>query len=136
MPERPLRRGAGVLQILRFNAPQYVAALAVAALGLASGLLALQLAAALALWFVGASLAASLWVYDLSDLYGWRWIPAALPERPASWISVTTGFDQSTRTLAACLPAERMLRVELYDPRRTTEPSARRARSSMVGGRS
>lgn len=124
----------GVRTIVRFNWPFFVAA--------GAALIALLLAGSgleppLSFWAFGAAglllagvlipLAASWCAYDLSGLYGLRWLdPAASGRRSAAHIHA--GFDEITALLRKRYPQVTWRIFDFYDPDKHTEPSIRRAR--------
>ena len=132
----------GLLQIVRFNWPQYVAGIAaVAAAMLLTVALPLPPVArwivlggtAAAAWWLIASLAASYWIYDLSPLSQWIWIEQYIPNKSAAPVvfNIHSGFDDTTTLLRAVLSGARVQALDLYDPRRMTEPSIHRARRAL-----
>ena len=125
---RPIRHGQGLWQVVRFNAPRYLIAMVVAIGGFASGHVLGILVACIAAWFIVASLIASYWVYDASDLYSWSWIAELLPQAPKKWLSVTAGFDQHSAALEKLFPGGEHRIVDLFAADLTTEESVRRAR--------
>lgn len=126
----------GMLQILRYNLPQYLAALAVClAVALALALLPLPrplsvlaaLGMAAALFWSLASLLASHWIYDRSALSAWSWLPGLLPGSPQRWASLHAGLDETFGALERIFP-EGGTALDLYDRKEMTEPSIERAR--------
>jgi SAM-dependent methyltransferase len=127
----------GVLKILRFNWPQYVAGAGVVAFA-AAIVTAITLPAWLdvlawagvcvaAFWLI-ASLAVSFYVYDLSPLYRWSWISEILPEAPARWVNIHMGLDDSTAALRRLFPSSAGRSFDAFDEREMSEPSIHRAR--------
>jgi SAM-dependent methyltransferase len=134
-----LRRGRyhGLLQILAYNRPMFwrtgiacaVAALALALLPIPRPLTLLAAAGiALALGWSASSLLVSHWVYDLSPLGGWDWLPGLFPTPLRRWASVHAGLDETFGALARVIPAEQRTVLDIYDPAEMTEPSIVRAR--------
>ena len=133
---RPMSPWAGALQILRFNWPDYLAALTVCAI--AALVLALPrfadwrpaAAAALALtgYLVIASLAASHWIYDRSALADWRFVADWLPSLPGRWMLIQTGFDSTHGQIAGRLPPSPLPVLDLYGTLGVDGGSVRRAR--------
>lgn len=126
--------GQGVGNVVRFNWPFYALAL-----GLAAGL---ALAATLSppalrpwLWLaltalllpVLSSLAATIWVYDLSPLYRLHWLPV-VPPPGATILSLSAGFDEISPALQQYYAPAQLLAADFYDPARHTEASIARAR--------
>lgn len=139
-PSRSVRRPLqGVTNIARFNGPAYAAALATAAVGAGiacsrrapKALRLLGGAAALgAAWQAGASLTASHWIYDRSDLYTLSWLPSLWPEVPRRILNVHAGFDETSARLRAMYPDADLKVLDFYDPERNPEPSIARARAA------
>jgi SAM-dependent methyltransferase len=132
----PLR---GVLQIVRFNWPQYAAGFAasVAALLLAYAVEipplthgVLLSGAVAALWWLVASLVASYWIYDWSPLTRWAWLARHLElnQSPARILNIHSGYDDTTAALRPLFPHAAVVSIDLFDPGRMTERSLRRAR--------
>jgi len=146
MKREVLERGAfeGVANIVRFNWPFYAGAMIAAGTALAltrhPGLPrwaagSLRLGAGAAAWMLGASLAASHWIYDRSPLYRWRWLRGALPREPSRIVNVHAGFDESTAALRVLWPAADLAVLDFYDPRRSPERSIARARWQQAPAR-
>jgi len=131
----------GVRHIVRFNWPFYAAGMAAVAAAVAftrrasfdvAARSVVDLGAALATFWVVASLAASWLVYDLSPLTRWDWVADALGFRPRAWINVHAGFDQSTPALRALFPPSTGRVFDIFDPAEMTEPSIARARPASL----
>lgn len=127
----------GMLSIVRFNWPFYLAAGAVmiaALVGLmwlSSLLPKLICAAALAGagCFLLGSLGVSHLVYDRSDLYRGRWLDRALRgARFERAIFCHSGFDETSTTLRGRFSEAEWLILDHFDAPRMTEASIRRAR--------
>lgn len=135
------KRFAGVLQIARYNWPQYVGGFLIlvaggAWLALAGGQpgwlrFTVWTAAALTAWWCVASLAASYWVYDRSELYQWTWIVDVLPVAPTNWLNLHAGLDESSTTLQELFPHSEGRVGDFYDSAEMSEPSIRRARAEQ-----
>jgi len=131
----------GVRQIVRFNWPFYVSGMGVVA---AAAALARRLppdmttrtlvgaGAAVAAFWIVASLTASWLVYDWSPLTRWDWIHDALGFRPRTWINVHAGFDPSTPSLRSLFPSSAGRVFDIFDPAEMTEPSIARARPASL----
>lgn len=126
-------RCKGVIQIVLFNWPFYVSALAAAGLAiLVNPLLPealhawVYLAVALGLISVFLSLFASWYVYDLSNLYAFNYWQNTDPERIAN---IHAGFDETTLPLQQKFPSSAIDTYDFYDPEKHTEASIRRARA-------
>lgn len=85
------------------------------------------LVAVTSIWFFAASLAASWWVYDRSDLYEWAWLTSQLPV-PRRWVNINTGFDETSAVWRRLFPSSAGTVVDLFDPPRIGEASIERAR--------
>jgi hypothetical protein len=131
----------GVAKILRYNWPQYlVGTVVVAAAGLSAIMVPLPpwattvllIGAALAGWWLLASVVVSHWVYDRSRLYEWTWVREIGLRTPIRWINVHAGLDESTPGLAAVLGQPPVLVLDIFDPAEMTEPSIARARKDAA----
>jgi len=125
----------GMLTILRFNWPFYLAAgvgLLAGVAGMFFGDLAAVagvLVAAGCLYFLIGSLGVSHWVYDRSDLYRLGWLDRALENRsPERGFVCHSGFDETSEMLARRFPSAVWRLLDHYDPITMTEASIRRAR--------
>jgi SAM-dependent methyltransferase len=70
----------------------------------------------------------------LSPLTQWNWLVQFVPPEPAPAcvLNIHSGFDDTTVRLGELLPQATVVAVDLYDPRRMTEPSIHRARRAML----
>ncbi|MGN6626426.1 MAG: class I SAM-dependent methyltransferase [Tepidisphaeraceae bacterium] len=132
----------GLRQIVRFNWPMYVFAVVAGAIGVTGVALlplplwarvALCLATAIGLFWAGASLVVSYWIYDVSRLCKWTWVPGVLREQPTTWLNIHCGFDESTASLAALFPQSKGRPLDIFDAAEMTEPSILRARQIRTG---
>lgn len=124
----------GVINIVRFNWQFYVIAIIViAGLQFAKGYLPAQLQfftdiflflSALAILI---SLAVSLYIYDLSNLYTLDWLPVASPKKI---VNINAGFDETSALLAQKYPNAVLQVFDFYDPAKHTEVSIERARKA------
>jgi len=131
----------GALQIARYNWPQYVVGfVAIIAAGAwlwcdkgNHGWLRLVLWPTLLLvtWWCVASLAASHWIYDRSELYRWTWIPSVLPTKPRRWLNLHAGLDESSTTLHELFPHSIGRVCDFFDAAEMSQPSIRRAREGQ-----
>jgi hypothetical protein len=88
----------------------------------------LAVGVALAVYFMVASVIASYFVYDASDLYKLHWWPARCLELPPEQgIVVHAGFDPASPVIRAKFPRMRLRVLDFFDAGRTTEPSIQRA---------
>jgi hypothetical protein len=131
-----MKRGKfqGVLAIIRFNWPFYLASSLVILFGVSLGLylsgwLAVMILAgsATALWLTLASLFASWWVYDVSDLHRYAWLPRAAGKASGRWVNAHSGFDETTQALKERLTGEWIV-LDHFDPVCMSEPSIHRAK--------
>jgi len=127
----------GITQILLFNRRFYAGtSIAIAALWLVvphlavpQGARLLLLAATLpALYWLGASLLASHYIYDRFPLYDLNWIADSLSHPPLRWANIHAGLDETSHRLAALFPQTEGAILDIYDPREMTEPSIEQAR--------
>jgi len=127
----------GLRQIARLNWPFYAGGAAVVVLALSAtprlpltpaprGVL--YAAAVLAAFWLAASLLASWFVYDRSNLMTGEWIPDALGFHPATWITIHAGFDETTPAVRTILNGSSGRVFDIFDPVEMTEPSIARAR--------
>ena len=130
-------RFQGVLQIVRFNWPQYAMAAAIVASALIAATLIpltprtrlyVLVAALCAAYWPTASLIVSWLVYDRSPLRKWSWIAESLHVAPARWLNLHAGLDESTPALRRMFPAARGRVLDIFDPAEMTERSIVRAR--------
>ena len=130
-------RWQGMMAIIRFNWPFYLAAIAVAVIAVA-GIVGMEnawwksacaLVLAGALYFLIISSGVSHWVYDRSDLYRWKWLGRALGDGNIERaIFCHSGFDEASAALSERLPDAHWVLLDHYDEARMSEPSIRRAR--------
>lgn len=145
----------GVANIVRFNAPVYVAGALVCSLGVVTALLAPMLveslalgagpradaaraavvvqmlgasAALIALVLTTGSLVASYLTYDRSGLYTWACLDPHLPTPLSRVAHVHTGLDETSATLRAKLPHAALHVFDASAPGAQPEPSIARAR--------
>jgi SAM-dependent methyltransferase len=124
----------GVRRVVAFNWPKLVFGAAFAAAAAAVAVTATstptQALAALAAggtaYFLVASLAASWWVYDRSQLHDWRWLAPLVPEPEGRWALVHAGFDEAGPSLPAALGPPAAV-VDLTPWLHRTSPSNARA---------
>lgn len=133
----------GVRQIVRYNWPQYVVGAALVSVAAAWLFLShygtpwfrlgVAAAALLAAWWLAASLGASHWIYDRSELCRWTWIPRWLPTSPRRWLNLHAGLDESSLQLRRLFPESSGTTADFYDAREMSEPSIARARQEQQG---
>ena len=122
----------GLRNVVRFNYDMYIKAAIV--LGLAFTipwpqeiLWLVRLGALGASYFLLSSLAASHYIYDRSDLYGWSWMLDRFPALE-SIVNIHSGFDETTSQLRELYPEADLTTLDFYDPTIITEPSIEIAR--------
>lgn len=135
----PRGRFQGVINIVRFNAPTYVAAAAVVAVGAAAaivgglvghdaiGLVGASAAVAAIVLSVG-SLLGSYLAYDASDLYCWACLDDVVGADVKHIAHVHTGLDESTDALRARFHNADVVVYDASDCSAQPEPSIARAR--------
>lgn len=136
-PATARRKYRGMLQILRYNWPYYVVALAAGLFGLVLLVLIplstplrvlIGLGLSCAVLGLFGSLLVSHYVYDLSQLYRWQWIAETLAAAPARWVNIHAGLDETSSALRTLFPEAQATVWEIYDSTEMTEPSIARAR--------
>lgn len=127
-------RFQGVSAIIRFNWPFYLASCTVIAAGAILGFclsgwqaFVVLTGTAMALWLTLASLFASWWVYDVSDLHHYGWLTRAAGKSTGRWINTHSGFDETSLALKERLPGEWTV-LDHFDPVCMSEPSIHRAK--------
>lgn len=127
----------GVRQIIRYNWPQYAAGIAAATAAfivieyLPANRTVKTIAAGaglLAGYWTIASLVASWWVYDRARITDCGWLVEVLVQRPARWVNIHAGLDQTTPALIRAFPSDAWCVLDIYDSKRMTEPSIVKAR--------
>lgn len=127
----------GVVNIVRFNWPLYVAAALIV-----TGLLCMNtllkppppLRTLLALAAVAGSvqtilsLLVSHYVYDLSDMYRFGWLSRLGIESKGHFANIHSGFDETSAALKAHFPGSNWQLLDFYDDAHNTEASIARAR--------
>jgi SAM-dependent methyltransferase len=124
----------GVFNIVRFNWHFYL----LAALLLVSLILFRQYLPEafqfLAFWFalpailaIGVSLIASCYIYDLSDLYHFKWL-SNLDNKKV--LNIHAGFDETSDSIKRKYPSAALTVCDFYDPAKHSEISIRRARKA------
>jgi SAM-dependent methyltransferase len=128
----------GVLQIVRFNWPKYLAAAAcIGAAALSrpmlpsSDRLILLVVTMPVLHWTFASLLVSHLVYDRSHLYNLAWLARTFNSSPRRWLSIHCGLDETSALIAATFPDASGEVTDIFDPRAMTENSIRQARAAQ-----
>lgn len=130
----PIRKPLqGVLNIIRFNWHFYILSLLLllgllGAAAVTGGIPAMLLytAGALLALVTGVSLMVSCYVYDLSGLYQFDWIPVTGQE--TSIVNIHAGFDETSWLLKHRFAHAGLVVFDFYDPEKHTEVSIKRAR--------
>jgi len=128
---------SGVAQIISFNRNLYVMTLfGVLASFVAATVLPkfrfLSVAAGLmVLGWVGISVAASHYIYDLSPLYRFLWIRDRISV-PRAWANIHCGLDQTSEMLRTMFPEILGHILDIYEPTEMPETSIARARGSAA----
>lgn len=134
---------AGVRMILRYNWPLYAAGVATTLVGAelarraaSPRLLRLGGTAAglVAGWLSVASIAASWWIYDRSELYRWSWLQRSVPAVPARVLVVHAGLDEASAAVADLWPGVSVASVDVHGGIGRTTASLRLARRSAAAG--
>jgi SAM-dependent methyltransferase len=76
-----------------------------------------------------ASVIASYWIYDVSPLYRWNWIPDVLGMAPRRWLNLHAGLDESSTALRAVFASGEGETGDFFDPAEMSEDSIHRARA-------
>lgn len=127
----------GVVHIVRFNWHFYVIAVIAALIGFAAIPIlpgSLKIAAAI-VWSAGVlttltSLIVSWYVYDLSGMYRFDWIPDSSESMPENIVNIHAGFDEISELLKQRFPDSQIKILDFYDPVKHTEVSIKRARKA------
>lgn len=134
---------AGVRMILRYNWPLYAAGVVTTLTGAALArrqtsprLVRLGGTAAglVAGWLSVASIAASWWIYDRSELYRWRWLQRCVPAVPVRVLIVHAGLDEASAPVADLWPGAMVASVDVHGGIGRTTASLRIARRSAAAG--
>ena len=125
----------GLAQIFNYNRPLYLRTAAAIMLAIVVSIYAppsirvlIALATAIAVFWTCSSLLVSHYVYDRSGLYNFCWLPGCLSRSPERWVNIHAGLDESSLALKSMFFASEGQAVDIYDGRKMTEPSIRRAR--------
>jgi hypothetical protein len=118
--------------VVSFNRHFFAIALLACAVGIALMVLMenplvralLGLGVALAAYFMVASVVASYFVYDASDLYKLKWWPArCLQQSPNDGVVVHAGFDPASAEIKGKFPHMRLRVLDFFDASKMTEAS-------------
>lgn len=125
----------GISNVLRFNWHFYV----IAAIGILILLLSSQYfgkdwtwvpitASSLILLTTIVSLLATYYIYDLSELYEFRWLDEVSSSSKMKILNINAGFDETSTILSAKFKDSELHICDFYDSKHHTEISIRRAR--------
>ena len=127
----------GILNIIRFNWHYYViSALLIAVLLISQSYLpdlfrkVFITSALLALLNIFLSLAASFYIYDLSNLYSLDWLNDLAVSKGSQLININAGFDETSGLLLKKYPDSILTVFDFYDAKKHTEISIERARKA------
>ncbi len=127
----------GIWNIIRFNWHFYAgAAVAVILVFLAGEWLApgygfyARLLCVLMVLPVVVSLLVSWYVYDLSGLYSFSWLPEAGITATGKIVNINAGFDETSVLLHQKFPGAQLYVFDFYDASKHTEVSIKRARAA------
>lgn len=81
----------------------------------------------LAITSIGLSLIVSFYIYDLSDLYQFKWLPKL---ENKNLLNVSAGFDETSEFLNQKLTRGKLTVCDFYHPKKHTEVSIKRARKA------
>lgn len=76
------------------------------------------------------SLVVSFYVYDLSDLYEFKWLKEVNAEKAEKIVNIHAGFDETSLLLQKKMPGAALSVFDFYDPEKHTEVSIKRARKA------
>lgn len=126
------------IDVVWFNYPTFLASVGVVVIAVLLLVVAelpsivrlgMAVGAAIATWWLLASTAVAAWVFEISGVTRWRWVPGALAA-PTSWLNITTGFDDTTPVLTKLLTPASGTAIDLFDAGTQHGGSIRRARAS------
>ncbi len=127
----------GVANIIRFNWHYYAAAILLIGAGLVIKTFLPEWMRTLATLFIllaafslVISLAVSCYVYDLSGLYSFGWLPDLPVAQAKSIVNIHAGFDETSALLMHKYPRSALRVLDFYDKSKHTEISIQRARKA------
>jgi ubiquinone/menaquinone biosynthesis C-methylase UbiE len=127
----------GVANIVRFNWHFYlISALVITAVLIANQFIDNQFAIYVNLFCLLVvagtliSLSVSYYVYDLSDLYSFKWMDNIGISRGDKIVNINAGFDETSSILKDKFPDSELVIFDFYDPTKNTEISIERARKA------
>lgn len=68
----------------------------------------------MAFWTLS-SLLVSWYVYDLTGVTRWQWLPRRIAAFPNRWVNIHAGLDESTSVLRQLYPGTEGIAVDIYD---------------------
>ena len=78
------------------------------------------------------SLIVSLYIYDLSGLYEFRWLSELQVSTVCRVVNINAGFDETSALLQQWFPGADLDVYDFYDPLKHTEVSIKRARKAYL----
>jgi len=75
------------------------------------------------------SLAVSYYIYDLSNLYSFNWLPISINSSD-ELVNIHAGFDETSEILHILFPGTKWTVLDFYNPHTHTEVSIKRARKA------
>lgn len=76
------------------------------------------------------SLAVSFYVYDISDLYTFKWLDTLSKSKTKHILNVNAGFDETSHIIFTKFPEAKLTICDFYDAEKHTEISIKRARKA------
>lgn len=70
----------------------------------------------------------SLYIYDLSGLYSFKWLKKYISENEKLIVNINAGFDETSEALKLHFKGTAIKIFDFYDEKTHTEPSIKRAR--------
>lgn len=130
-------RFSGMLRVVQFNAPLYLAAAVTVAIlfflimqphfGLNLKVILLVIALAIVLQTL-ASLVASHWIYDLSPLKTWEFLRKIGDDNKRQIVNVHSGYDETSGALRKQFSVSNIATIDLFPALGRREPSIVKAR--------
>lgn len=127
----------GVINIIRFNWHFYVLAfLGIVCLIFLQRFISENLNPFITLFIfltgisISLSLAASYYIYDLSNLYSLNWLDKLTIRSGSKLVNINAGFDETSALLENKFPDSTLTVFDFYDPTKHTEVSIERARKA------
>ena len=124
----------GVLNIIRFNWPFYLVAVAILVTLLCFSFALPHQIQPIALWCsilailtTSISLLVSYYVYDFSNLYKLHWLPIFNNKQV---LNINAGFDETSEIILSKFPNTQLTICDFYNPEKHTELSIKRAREA------